>query len=174
LRQLDVRIVASRTDGWMVRLASISGRWAEPACCAAWFLAAKRRFHPGDGRCRGGRSVRALHRLGPSDGRLAARGKDGTAHHAAQHQRDRRTPPRRPHQRHPPRNVDLDTTLTCARNLRSHHLILIDAGYADLDIPIPWWNDRTLSFRFPPRRPQPSPGVTSTPASGIVTRAMRR
>ena len=41
--------------------------------------------------------------------------------------------------------------LTCALNLRSHHPILIDAGYADLTIPIPWWNGRTLTFRFPPR-----------------------
>jgi hypothetical protein len=50
-----------------------------------------------------------------------------------------------------PRNVDLDTTLTCGLNLRSHHPILIDAGYANLDIFIPWWNDRTLRFRFRPR-----------------------
>lgn len=41
--------------------------------------------------------------------------------------------------------------VTCALNLRSHHPILIDAGYADLTIPIPWWNGRTLTFRFPPR-----------------------
>jgi transposase len=43
------------------------------------------------------------------------------------------------------------TGITCALNLRSHHPILIDAGYADLTVPIPWWNQRTLSFRFPPR-----------------------
>ena len=42
-------------------------------------------------------------------------------------------------------------TVTCALNLRSHHPVLIDAGFADLNIPIPWWNDRTLRFRFPPR-----------------------
>jgi transposase len=41
--------------------------------------------------------------------------------------------------------------ITCAPNLRSHHPVLIDAGYADLNIAIPWWNDRTLRFRFPPR-----------------------
>jgi len=41
--------------------------------------------------------------------------------------------------------------ITCALNLRSHHPVLIDAGYADLNIAIPWWNDRTLRFRFPPR-----------------------
>jgi transposase len=44
-----------------------------------------------------------------------------------------------------------DDTVTCALNLRSHHPVLIDAGYADLTAPIPWWNGRTLRFRFPPR-----------------------
>jgi transposase len=44
-----------------------------------------------------------------------------------------------------------EDTVTCALNLRSHHPILIDAGYADLNTPIPWWNGRTLRFRFPPR-----------------------
>lgn len=44
-----------------------------------------------------------------------------------------------------------DDTVTCALNLRSHHPVLIDAGYADLTTPIPWWNGRTLRFRFPPR-----------------------
>jgi hypothetical protein len=42
-------------------------------------------------------------------------------------------------------------TVTCALNLRSHHPVLIDAGFADLDVPIPWWNGRILRFRFPPR-----------------------
>jgi len=42
-------------------------------------------------------------------------------------------------------------TVTCALNLRSHHPVLIDAGYAELNTPIPWWNGRTLRFRFPPR-----------------------
>ena len=42
-------------------------------------------------------------------------------------------------------------TITCALNLRSHHPMLIDAGYAELETPIPWWNNRTLRFRFPPR-----------------------
>jgi hypothetical protein len=42
-------------------------------------------------------------------------------------------------------------TVTCALKLRSHHPILIDAGYADLEIPIPWWDNRTLRFTFPPR-----------------------
>jgi transposase len=42
-------------------------------------------------------------------------------------------------------------TVTCALNLRSHHPALIDAGFADLQVPIPWWDGRTLRFRFPPR-----------------------
>jgi transposase len=44
-----------------------------------------------------------------------------------------------------------DTGVTCALNLRSHHPILIDAGFAELETPIPWWDGRTLKFRFPPR-----------------------
>lgn len=44
-----------------------------------------------------------------------------------------------------------DQGVTCALNLRSHHPVLIDAGYADLAVPIPWWNGHTLRFRFPPR-----------------------
>ena len=43
------------------------------------------------------------------------------------------------------------TDVTCALNLRSHHPVLIDAGFADLEVPIPWWDGRTLRFRFPPR-----------------------
>ena len=41
--------------------------------------------------------------------------------------------------------------VTCALNLRSHHPALIDAGFADLQTPIPWWEGRSLRFRFPPR-----------------------
>ena len=41
--------------------------------------------------------------------------------------------------------------VTCALNLRSHHPVLIDAGFAELQTPIPWWDGRTLRFRFPPR-----------------------
>ena len=41
--------------------------------------------------------------------------------------------------------------VTCALNLRSHHPALIDAGFAELQTPIPWWDGRTLRFRFPPR-----------------------
>ena len=44
-----------------------------------------------------------------------------------------------------------DTNVTCALNLRSHHPALIDAGFAGLETPIPWWEGRTLRFRFPPR-----------------------
>jgi transposase len=42
-------------------------------------------------------------------------------------------------------------TVTCALKLRSHHPVLIDAGFADLEVPIPWWDNRTLRFTFPPR-----------------------
>jgi hypothetical protein len=41
--------------------------------------------------------------------------------------------------------------VTCNLNLRSHHPVLIDAGFADLQLPIPWWDGRPLRFRFPPR-----------------------
>ena len=41
--------------------------------------------------------------------------------------------------------------VTCALNLRTYHPVLIDAGFADLEVPIPWWDGRTLRFRFPPR-----------------------
>jgi transposase len=41
--------------------------------------------------------------------------------------------------------------VTVDLNLRTYHPALIDAGFADLDQPIPWWNNRHLRFRFPPR-----------------------
>ena len=41
--------------------------------------------------------------------------------------------------------------VTVDLNLRTYHPALIDAGFADLDLPIPWWNNRRLTFRFPPR-----------------------
>ena len=44
-----------------------------------------------------------------------------------------------------PEAVTVDLTL------RSHHPVLIDSGFADLQVPIPWWDNRPLSFRFPPR-----------------------
>jgi transposase len=44
-----------------------------------------------------------------------------------------------------------DDGVTCALNLRSHHPALIEAGFAELETPIPWWDGRTLRFRFPPR-----------------------
>ena len=44
-----------------------------------------------------------------------------------------------------PDGVTVDLTL------RSHHPVLIDAGYADLQVPVPWWEGRTLRYRFPPR-----------------------
>jgi len=33
----------------------------------------------------------------------------------------------------------------------SHHPALIDAGFSDLQTPIPWWDGRILRYRFPPR-----------------------
>jgi hypothetical protein len=44
-----------------------------------------------------------------------------------------------------------ENTVTCALNLRSHHPALIDAGFAELETPIPWWDGRLLRFRLPPR-----------------------
>jgi hypothetical protein len=44
-----------------------------------------------------------------------------------------------------------DQSVTVDLNLRTYHPVLIDAGFADLDLPIPWWNNRRLRFRFPPR-----------------------
>jgi hypothetical protein len=44
-----------------------------------------------------------------------------------------------------------EDAVTCALNLRSHHPVLIDAGFAGIQTPIPWWDGRTLRFRFPPR-----------------------
>ena len=41
--------------------------------------------------------------------------------------------------------------VTCALNLRSRHPALIDAGFAEMETPIPSWDNRTLKFRFPPR-----------------------
>jgi hypothetical protein len=41
--------------------------------------------------------------------------------------------------------------LTCALNLRSYHPVLIDGGFADLEIQIPWWEGRTLRYHFAPR-----------------------
>jgi hypothetical protein len=41
--------------------------------------------------------------------------------------------------------------VTADLSLRSHHPVLIDAGFADLQLPIPWWDGRPLRFRFPPR-----------------------
>ena len=42
-------------------------------------------------------------------------------------------------------------TVTVDLAPRTYHPVLIDAGYADLQTPIPWWNNRNLRFRFPPR-----------------------
>ncbi len=47
-------------------------------------------------------------------------------------------------------NVTNDA-ITVNLNLRTYHPVLIDAGFADLDLPIPWLNNRHLRFGFPPR-----------------------
>jgi hypothetical protein len=36
-------------------------------------------------------------------------------------------------------------------NPRTYTPVLIDAGYPELDLPIPWWGGRTLRFGFPAR-----------------------
>jgi hypothetical protein len=35
--------------------------------------------------------------------------------------------------------------------LRNYTPALIDAGFPELEIPIPWWGGKTLRFGFPPR-----------------------
>ena len=35
--------------------------------------------------------------------------------------------------------------------LRTYTPVLIDAGFAELDLPVPWWGGRRLRFGFPPR-----------------------
>jgi hypothetical protein len=35
--------------------------------------------------------------------------------------------------------------------LRTYTPVLIDAGFAELDVPVPWWGGRHLRFGFPPR-----------------------
>jgi hypothetical protein len=44
-----------------------------------------------------------------------------------------------------------DNHVNVALNIRTYTPVLIDAGYAELDAPIPWWQGRTLRFSFPPR-----------------------
>jgi hypothetical protein len=44
-----------------------------------------------------------------------------------------------------------DDDITVNLNLRTYHPVLIDAGFADIDLPIPWWNNRRIRYRFPPR-----------------------
>jgi hypothetical protein len=44
-----------------------------------------------------------------------------------------------------------DGAVTVDLNLRTYHPVLIDSGFADLDQPIPWLDNRRLHFRIPPR-----------------------
>jgi hypothetical protein len=36
-------------------------------------------------------------------------------------------------------------------NLHTYHPALIDAGFADLDLPIPWWDKPPTTLPVPPR-----------------------
>jgi hypothetical protein len=42
--------------------------------------------------------------------------------------------------------TDDGATVTLAR--RTYTPVLLQAGFAELDLPIPWWEDRRLRFRF--------------------------
>ena len=44
-----------------------------------------------------------------------------------------------------------DDALTVDLRIRTHHPVLIDAGLANQNTPIPWLDGRQLRFRFPPR-----------------------
>ncbi|MBA2557686.1 MAG: hypothetical protein H0V12_10155, partial [Chloroflexi bacterium] len=44
-----------------------------------------------------------------------------------------------------------DDHVTVALKPKTYTPVLFDAGYPELDVPIPWWNQRTLRFTFPPR-----------------------
>lgn len=44
-----------------------------------------------------------------------------------------------------------DRGLTVDLAVRTYHPVLIDAGFADQTITVPWWDGRTLRFRFPNR-----------------------
>jgi len=35
--------------------------------------------------------------------------------------------------------------------LRTYTPVLIDAGFPELDLEVPWWEGRKLRFGFPPR-----------------------
>jgi hypothetical protein len=35
--------------------------------------------------------------------------------------------------------------------IRTYTPVLIDAGFPELDVAIPWWGDKKLRFGFPPR-----------------------
>jgi len=44
-----------------------------------------------------------------------------------------------------------EQAVTVDLNLRTYHPVLIEAGFADIALPVPWWNGGKLRFRFPPR-----------------------
>jgi transposase len=43
-----------------------------------------------------------------------------------------------------------DDAINVALRPRAHTPVLLDAGYRDRSTPIPWWNNRQLSYSFPP------------------------
>ena len=47
-------------------------------------------------------------------------------------------------------HVDHDT-VTVALDPRTYSPVLLDVGYHTRETPIPWWDNRTLRFTFPPR-----------------------
>ena len=47
-------------------------------------------------------------------------------------------------------HVDHDH-ITVALKTRTHTPVLLEAGYPNHDLPIPWLNNRRLRFTFPPR-----------------------
>jgi hypothetical protein len=53
------------------------------------------------------------------------------------------------------KTVAADGSYTSSRGLtvtmRTYTPVLIDAGFPELDIPVPWWGGRSLRFGFPPR-----------------------
>ncbi|MET8957061.1 hypothetical protein [Streptomyces sp. NPDC004533] len=69
-------------------------------------------------------------------------------------------------------------TVTCALSLRSHQPVLTDSGFPDLEIPVPWWNDRTLSSASPHAEPGradlnqiSAPGIEANSLPSVAPRA---
>jgi hypothetical protein len=41
--------------------------------------------------------------------------------------------------------------VTVELGVKTYTPVLLAAGYRELDLPIPWWEGRSLRFSFPPR-----------------------